>query len=222
MAPRTYPPYLREKARGLRRDRKLTIDELAECLALSRTTVYYWVRDLPIPRTFRQGRAVRRGARGMRRKYRLLRETAYGEGRTTFAALRRQPTFLDFVVLYIAEGYKRCRNTVSLGNSDPAVVHVAASWIRRLGKNQVTYWLQYHPDQDLDELQSFWGQQLGVAPELIHVQRKSNSNQLAGRKWRSRYGVLTVVCRDTYFRARLQAWMDCVKDDWLHSEAVGV
>jgi hypothetical protein len=48
MAPRTYPPYLREKARTLRRERKLTLDELAECLALPRTTIYYWVRDLPI------------------------------------------------------------------------------------------------------------------------------------------------------------------------------
>jgi len=49
MAPTTYPPYLREKARQLRRDRKLTIDQLAECLALPRTTIYYWVRDLRIP-----------------------------------------------------------------------------------------------------------------------------------------------------------------------------
>jgi excisionase family DNA binding protein len=41
--------YLREKARTLRVERKLSIDELAERLALPRTTIYYWVRDLPIP-----------------------------------------------------------------------------------------------------------------------------------------------------------------------------
>ena len=44
-----HPAYLREKARVLRAQRKLTIDELAERLALSRSTVYYWVRDMPIP-----------------------------------------------------------------------------------------------------------------------------------------------------------------------------
>jgi excisionase family DNA binding protein len=33
----------------MRIERKLTIDELAERLGLSRSTVYYWVRDLPIP-----------------------------------------------------------------------------------------------------------------------------------------------------------------------------
>jgi predicted DNA-binding transcriptional regulator AlpA len=109
MAPRTYPPYLREKARELRRERKLTIDQLAECLALPRTTIYYWVRDLPIPRTTRQSRGQRIGARAMRKKYRLLREAAYDEGRATFGALCRHPSFRDFVILYMAEGYKRCR-----------------------------------------------------------------------------------------------------------------
>jgi len=34
----TYPPYLREKARTLRRERNMTIDDLAERLALSRST----------------------------------------------------------------------------------------------------------------------------------------------------------------------------------------
>jgi transcriptional regulator with XRE-family HTH domain len=44
-----YPMYVREKARELRCNKKLTIDELAERLAISRSTIYYWVKDLPIP-----------------------------------------------------------------------------------------------------------------------------------------------------------------------------
>lgn len=46
-----YPPYIREKARQLRREKKMTIDELAECLAISRTTIYYWVRHMPLGQT---------------------------------------------------------------------------------------------------------------------------------------------------------------------------
>jgi orotate phosphoribosyltransferase-like protein len=34
---------MREKARKLRREKELTIDEIAERLAVSRTTVYFWV-----------------------------------------------------------------------------------------------------------------------------------------------------------------------------------
>ena len=109
MAPRTYPPYLREKARALRRERKLTIDQLAERLALPRTTIYYWVRDLPIPRTTHQSVAQRKGARRMLRGYRELREAAYAEERATFAELAQNRGFRDFVTLYVAEGYKRNR-----------------------------------------------------------------------------------------------------------------
>jgi transcriptional regulator with XRE-family HTH domain len=45
----TYPPYLREKARELRRERNCTIDEIAERLAIGRTTVFYWVGDMSRP-----------------------------------------------------------------------------------------------------------------------------------------------------------------------------
>ena len=60
-----YPAYLREKARRLRCEQRLTIDELAECLALSRTTVYLWVRDLPLERSGRQNRGQRLGNAAM-------------------------------------------------------------------------------------------------------------------------------------------------------------
>ena len=68
--------------------------------------------------------------------------------------------------------------------------------------------------QDLEELRSYWGGVLGIDGSSIQMQRKSNSGQLQGRIWRSRYGVLTVVVSDTYFRSRLQAWIDRIKDDW--------
>jgi excisionase family DNA binding protein len=215
-----YPRYLREKARELRTKKKLTIDELAERLALSRTTVYYWVRDIPIPRS-RQHVGQRRGNRRMQVNYQRLRDEAYEEGRRSFSALARDPTFRDFVNLYIGEGYKRCRNVVSLANSDPAVVAIADRWIRRLAANPVTYAVQYHGDQSLDELRIFWGAHLGVPTDSIRFQRKSNSGRLKSRTWRSRHGVLTVTANDTYLRARLEAWMDSVKEQWLHSLASG-
>ena len=48
----------------------------------------------------------------------------------------------------------------------------------------------------------------------IRMQRKSNSGQLPGRTWRSRYGVMSMTASDTLFRARLGAWMDCLRASW--------
>ena len=213
-----HPAYLREKARSMRIKRQLTIDELAERLALSRSTIYYWVRDLPIPRSGPGGAwpESARGAAGraIRRKYRLLREAAYKEGLESFDELAIDPTFRDFVCLYIAEGYKRDRNAVAIGNSDEAVLQVAVKWLRRLTDRSLTFWIQYHADQDVEELRAFWSHALDIDPEDVRFERKSNSGQLRTRTWRCRNGVLTARVSDTYLRSRLQAWIDRLRSEW--------
>jgi hypothetical protein len=138
----------------------------------------------------------------MQATYKRRRDEAYADGARSFEALSADVTFRDFVCLYIAEGYKRDRNRVAVGNSDPAVVCLCNQWVSKFARRTVSYALQCHADQDLEQLRAFWGHVLGAAPEAIALQRKSNSNQLAGRTWRSRYGVLTVTANDTLFRSK--------------------
>jgi hypothetical protein len=212
----THPPYLRDKARQLRVERRMTVDEIAERLALPKTTVWSWISDLPaIPRAGRANAGQRLGNEAMQRKYRLLREAAYAQGLAEFDELCGEPTFRDFVCLYIAEGYKRSRNHVAVGNSDAAVIRVCDGWIRRFGRNRIQYAVQYHADQDLDALRDHWAGVVGVAPEDIRLQRKSNSSQLAARTWRSVNGVLTISTGDTGLRARLGGWLDRLREEWV-------
>jgi hypothetical protein len=58
------------------------------------------------------------------------------------------------------------------------------------------------------------GNTLDIKPSAIKLLRKSNSNQLSGRAWRSRHGVLSVRVQDTLLRARMQAWMDRLRAEW--------
>jgi hypothetical protein len=224
MFPMAYPPYFREKARQLRREQKLTLDELVERLALPRTTIFYWIRDIPIerkPATTWPATAHQAAARSNRRRFRQLREAAYDEGRKEFGRLAKIPLFRDFVCLYIAEGYKRSRNTVSIVNSDPAVVRLGAYWLNAYSANRVRYRLVYHEDQDVGQLRDFWASELGSDAGDVSAYRKSNSGRLGGRRWRCECGLLTVDAYDTLFRARLQAWIDCLQNEWLDSIAVG-
>lgn len=209
-----HPDYIREKAFRMRLETRLTIDEIAERLAVSRTTAYYWVKDIPIPKTRKQSAARQRASDANRDQAKRKREAAYAEGVEMYPGLIKEPTFRDFICMYIGEGYKRSRHTVSLCNSNPAVVKLAQTWIVRFSRNPVTYSIQYHADQTLDELREFWSDRLGIAPEEIRFQRKSNSNQLSRRTWRSKYGVLNVRCGDTYFKARIDAWIDLVIAEW--------
>lgn len=219
-----YPAYIREKARELRAEKKLTIDELAERLAIPRTTIFGWVRDLEIPRTSNDGwpeSARRKGTRAMQVKYRALREAAYEDALHFYLHLSEIPSFRDFLVLFITEGHRRSRHRVSIANSDSAVVHLAARWMRILSAGDLTYSVQCHVDQVPADVQGFWGKQLGVSPGEIRLLRKSNSGRLNGRTWRSKHGVLAVTADDTYFREAMQAWTDCLRDTWLDSTRLG-
>ncbi len=211
----SHPAYLRDKARKMRVARSFTIDELAERLALPRGTIYYWVRDLPIARNpVVASKAQAMATQAMQAKYRLAREVAYADGRATFESLAAEPSFRDFVCLYLAEGSKRDRNRVQVCNSDPAVVRLCNEWLRRLSSKRRTYAIQYHADQDLAALRAFWARALGIVAIEIRMQRKSNSNQLTGRTWRSEHGVLAVNVNDTLLRARLDGWMDSLRESW--------
>jgi hypothetical protein len=191
----------------------MSLIEIADCLALPKTTVYYWIRDLPLGRP-RQSTGQRIGNRRMQANYKRLRDEAYERGLTEYDELIAIPTFRDFVVLYIAEGTKKNRNAVTICNSDPAIVAMAAGWLSILSVRKLAFSLQYHADQDLDELRRYWSEVLGIDAAAIRLQRKSNSGQLKGRLWRSAYGVLAVRTCDTCLRARLQAWIDRVRADW--------
>ena len=218
---RDIPAYIREKALELRHA-GMMLDEITERLALPRTTVFHWIKDVPIPETEKRSAARLRASAANSARAAAIRDAAYREGLASFEVMTELDGFRDFVCMYIGEGFKRTRHVVSVANSDPAVVQLANLWIRRLTRNSVRYAVQFHADQDLDELRDFWSRLLGVKPDRVELQRKSNSNQLTGRTWRSEHGVLTVATGDTILRARLQGWMERCKESWLDSVVHGV
>src|SRR6202035_5356093 len=149
-----------------------------------------------------------KGNNAMQNKWRELREAAYAEGLAEYDELVMLPTFRDFVVLYIAEGYKRRRHTAAICNSDPAIVAMAARWMRQLSGKAPMVRVQYHLDQDPSALRRFWGEALEVDPDTVRLHPKSNSGKLRARTWRCAHGVASVDVHDTYFRARLGAWIE--------------
>jgi hypothetical protein len=192
--------------------KRLSLDEIAERLALPKTTVYYWIADLPLGRERRENGHP--GNVAMQAKYRRLREEAYAKGQREYDELSQLPTFRDFVALYIAEGYKRSRNTASVSNSDRAIVSLTASWFRRLSGKTPRVSVQYHADKDPAALAIFWGKTLAIDPSAVRLHPKTNSARLRTRVWRCRYGVAAIALHDTALRARIDAWIDRIRQDW--------
>jgi hypothetical protein len=168
--------YLRQMARLLRVEQRLTVDQLAARLALPRSTVYYWVRDLPLGEGEGEGTGAgeRAGAGVGARVVRTSAgagpgEEAYEGALRSFDDLAAQPTFRDFVCLYIARGCAREQTKVSLSDSDPAVMRLVNRWMLRLSEKSPLFAIRYEPGQSLTELRRFWGGIVGVQARAIRV-----------------------------------------------------
>ncbi|MBC7812657.1 MAG: hypothetical protein H7175_15990, partial [Burkholderiales bacterium] len=114
--------HLRAKAIQLRTEKQMTLDEIIECLKLPKTTIYGWIKDLPIPQTEKQSAARLRASHKNRDNAAALRQQAYQRGWEEAPELLKDATFRDFVVLYMAEGYRRDRNVVSIANSNSQII----------------------------------------------------------------------------------------------------
>jgi hypothetical protein len=208
--------YLREMARLMRVQRQLSVDQLARRLALPRSTIYYWVRDLPLREPtgrVRPGGATR-ARRGSVRVVRPRRAGAYEQALSSYDDLITQPTFGDFLCIYIADGYKRDRRTVALASADADVMRLAHRWIWRLTDRSPSLSVRHASDQSRAELQRFWSEAVGEGARSIRA-RHVGEAELA-HSWGARplYGVLTASVDDGVLRARMQAWMRRTRDHW--------
>jgi hypothetical protein len=217
----THSRYLRNMARLLRVERELSVDQLATRLALPRSTVYYWVRDLPLHSEGRRGEAGRASARagvgdapGEVERLRPGQASAYEEGLRSFGDLTAQPTFREFVCLYAAEGYKRGRTHVALANADPAIMRLASRWIWRLTDRSPSLSICCSDGQSLNELRGFWSEAVNQAPATIAPGSDADDAPLHAWGAPALHGVLTVSVDDKLLRARLQAWMCRLREGW--------
>jgi AcrR family transcriptional regulator len=207
--------HLRAKAIELRTKHKMTIDEIIEHLGLPRATIYYWIKDIKIPRTKKQTERQIMATEAMQAKYAAIREQAYQQGWDEAPELLKELTFRDFVVLYMAEGSKKDRNRIEFVNSNPDMVWMVCQWMKRLSTNNHFYYkLQCHVDHDEEALKQYWADLVEINPERIKTIRKSNSGELSGRQFRSKYGLLSISVGDTILRAKLQAWMNYIQAQW--------
>jgi transcriptional regulator with XRE-family HTH domain len=212
------PQYIIDKAIELRIKNKMTVPEIAECLGYSKATVNGWMENYPLEgRTAKQGNAQIAAAKANRENAAKKRQEAYDEGWQQAPELFKDPEFRDFICMYLGEGTKKTRNSVAIANSSAEVMLLAHFWIQKFRNTErgIDYSVQIHVDQDEEEVKAYWANLMGITPEMVVIIRKSNSGQLNGRKFRSEWGVFTIRANDTYFMAKIYAWLDYLKKQWL-------
>jgi transposase-like protein len=199
----------RAEARRLRREEGRSVKEIARLVAVSRSTVSLWVRDIEL--TSQQHAAL------------LIRNPAYNGQRNGWAAnvergrLRRrrfqlagrrrvgqlEPLYVAGCMLYWAEGGKS-RNRVELTNSDPEVIRLFARFLRQcLDVPEERMRIHCHLFADhverQREVEQFWLEVAGLPASCLRksmVNRYSRSSQRK-RTNRLPYGTCKLVVNST-------------------------
>lgn len=158
----------RARARQLRAQ-AWTLQEIADALGVSRSSVSVWVRDVeftPKPRRTgnrnygaRAGRANRLRERKLAEVQRLL-----DAGRERISDLTEQEFLVAGVALYAGEGGKR-DGQVTFANSDPRFVGFFCAWLRHffdVDEGRLRLRLYLHDELDLQAANLYWAAVTGI------------------------------------------------------------
>jgi hypothetical protein len=156
-----------DKARVLRAEGR-TLQEIADILGVSKSSVSLWCRDIEIE--------VRRRVVGPRRPHRQhLAKLAEIEECDALAVDRlgvlSDDAFLAAgVALYAGEGTKGDGSLV-FANTDPAMVAFFCSWLRRffdLDESRLRVRVYLHQGLDIEAAESFWSTVTGIPHAQFH------------------------------------------------------
>ena len=152
----------REEARRLRAQAK-TLQEIADTLGVSKSSVSIWVRDVPFTPSKRRYGPRRRRHPFHERKLREIAECD-AEGIRRIGTLEEQAFLVAGVALYAGEGSKR-EHAVLFANTDPAMVRFFCEWLRRFFEVDES-WLRVRvylrQGLDLDAAHGAWSAVTGV------------------------------------------------------------
>jgi AcrR family transcriptional regulator len=194
----------RIEARRLRREDGLSMKEIARILGVSLSSVSLWVRDIELEDVQQASlrlRAARRRGQASAAWARRHRRDAQETGRRR--ARRDDPLHMAGCMLFWAEGDK-CRGSVRLANSDPALLRVFVRFLREcygapVERLAVSCNLFADHLERQREIEDFWLRTLGLPRSCLRKSIVNVYSKYSKKKRRNKlpYGTCKVAYSDT-------------------------
>jgi hypothetical protein len=154
-----------EEARRLRGD-GWTLQDIAEKLGVSKSSVSIWVRDVPFTPSPRRWGPQRRPNPASFAKQRQIEELD-AAGREQIGTLSDEAFLAAGVALYAGEGSKT-EGAVTFANTDPKMVEFFCAWLRRffeIDERRLRVRVYLHEGLDLGAAEDHWAAVTGVPRE---------------------------------------------------------
>jgi hypothetical protein len=155
----------RDRAREIR-SRSCTLAEIARTLAVSKSSVSVWVRDVPFERRPRSRGHASQNAHPLHLERKADFERAAREAHAALgSSLSDRELMVAGIALYAGEGSKTDNRVVIFTNSDGRMIDLYLRWLRRffdIDESRLRLRLTLHDDQDLLAAQTNWSVRTGI------------------------------------------------------------
>ncbi|MDP3882887.1 MAG: hypothetical protein Q8Q48_02425 [Candidatus Staskawiczbacteria bacterium] len=181
-----------EKLRELYSNNKKSVADIAKIFKCSERGINYWFKKYNIPkRTISEAVYIKWNPNGDPFKFRSPKD------------FEEAKLFGMGIGLYWGEGNKANKNTVKLGNSDPALMRIFIKFLVqffRIDKKDLRFHLHVFTDINLNDAYKYWIQELSIQKEQFYKPTVTITGKLGNYRKKSRYGVLSVYYANTKMR----------------------
>jgi len=212
----------KEEARTLRKQGK-SINQIVEEAGLSKASVSGWVRDIILTQAqkntlSKRGRSVESIEK--RRLNRLINEKAkrqiiINKAKEDFSSISPSELKLIGIILYLGEGAKTKKGTVTMANSDPLVIKIMVRFLReicRVPENKFRGQIHTFVHANVKKTEKYWSQITGIPQKQFYkTYIKPSSASLQKRKTLP-YGTFDLSVNDTKLLLTILGWIEKIKE----------
>jgi hypothetical protein len=213
---------LRQQVFELRK-KGMSYSQIKNEVQISKSTLSNWLKNLPLSKVRirelrgRNEKRIERFRQTMLRKKNERLNILYKEEKGKLLPLSKRELFLSGLFLYWGEGNKSSPHTMSINNSDPAVVQFSLLWVTEclgIDKEKIKAFLHLYKDMDIQVELKFWSNILDIPvasfnkPYIKDTNRKGINHKGFG------HGTCGIMVNNTHLKERIMMGLKAVKDSY--------
>lgn len=199
----------------------MALGEIASTLNVAKSTVSYWVRDVPLSTKNRRALKARSFTRSAIEKRRQARIAGTNKKRELIKQLANKevvdmiklPLWCIGVSLYWGEGGKT-QQTARLSNSDPSIVKIMMRFfleVCRVDKSKIRGHVHTYSHLNANAAERYWSKVSGIPREKMYKTYVKKSVASKDKRDTLPYGTFQIYVHDSDFFFRLMAWIEALK-----------
>lgn len=212
----------KERARLLR-SKGYSINQIVKEAGFSKGSVSMWVRDIILTKLQKKelsgkGRSVESIEK--RRVNRLFnenkkRQKLIDNAKKDFTDISLEQLKLIGIILYLGEGTKTKKGTVTVTNSDPAIIKIMARFFREIcevPESKFRGYIHTFAHADIEKTEQYWADITGIPQSQFYKTYTKPSSASLQKRDTLPFGTFDLTVNDTKLFLRIMGWIEKIKE----------